>query len=67
MLGHNPLMYEKLLEAGADVINGEVFLNRVLMGVCTKDGFVLTPEGEAWEPPAPAPRKPGRPLKYSSE
>lgn len=56
------MSYEKFVAAGAEVINGYVFLNRTLMGRCVGNEFVTMPEGDAWlesdaapvEAPAPA-------------
>lgn len=41
------MSYQKFVDLGADVVNGHVFLNRKLVGVCGPTGFVLTNDGEA--------------------
>lgn len=41
------MSYEKLIAKGAESVNGHVYLNRKLLGICTPDGFVMTAEGEA--------------------
>ena len=53
------MSYEKFVAAGADVVNGSVFLNRKLVGQWIGTDFIVHPEGEAFleaeTPEAPAP------------